>query len=101
MNLLMLFYLSLLILITIWNDHDSFKLLEMTLLMEFREIALFLLVMLLNLSHYTISLKVVTNIGAYLFLLVVGLGRNVETRHPPGTIKKSDVKIQRLYENVT
>ena len=39
-----------------------------------------LLVMLLNLSHYTISLKVVTNIGAYLFLLVVGLGRNVETR---------------------
>ena len=60
-----------------------------------------LLVMLLNLSHYTISLKVVTNIGAYLFLLVVGLGRNVETRHPPGTIKKSDVKIQRLYENVT
>lgn len=45
-----LLFKSLLILITIWNYHDSFKLLEMTLLMEFLEIALFLLVMLLN-SH--------------------------------------------------
>ena len=45
-----LLFKSLLILITIWNYHDSFKLLEMTLLMEFLEIALFLLAMLLK-SH--------------------------------------------------